>query len=84
VFLELEGTLADNYLWRQLHPMQGSVLEGIARLPKQLLGACHQHPPNIILFVEASVRYPVEPRPGKNCLVSKPVYSREENRISFL
>ncbi len=38
-FLEIEGALADSYQWRQLHPMQGSVLEGIARLPKQLLGA---------------------------------------------
>ncbi|CAL8464753.1 g4288 [Coccomyxa elongata] len=37
-FLEIEGSLADNYQWRQLHPLQGSVLEGIARLPKQLLG----------------------------------------------
>ncbi|EIE22906.1 hypothetical protein COCSUDRAFT_66447 [Coccomyxa subellipsoidea C-169] len=37
-FLEIEGALADSYQWRQLHPMQGSVLEGIARLPKQLLG----------------------------------------------
>ncbi len=38
-FLEIEGLLADNYQWRQLHPLQGSVLEGITRLPKQLLGA---------------------------------------------
>jgi hypothetical protein len=40
-FLEIEGALGDSYQWRQLHPMQGSVLEGIARLPKQLLGAHH-------------------------------------------
>lgn len=35
----MEGALADSYQWRQLQPLQGSVLEGIARLPKQLLGA---------------------------------------------
>ena len=38
-FLTVEGSLADSYQWRQLQPLQGSVLEGIARLPKQLLGA---------------------------------------------
>ena len=38
-FLELEGPLADNYQWRQLHPLQGSLMEGLSRLPKQLLGA---------------------------------------------
>ncbi|CAL5229150.1 g12424 [Coccomyxa viridis] len=37
-FLTVEGSLADNYQWRQLQPLQSSVLEGIARLPKQLLG----------------------------------------------
>ena len=37
-FLTVEGSLADSYQWRQLQPLQGSVLEGIARLPKQLLG----------------------------------------------
>ena len=42
-FLELEGPLADNYQWRQLHPMQGSLMEGLSRLPKQLLGAWHTH-----------------------------------------
>ena len=40
-FLEVEGALADSYQWRQLQPLQGSVLEGIARLPKQLLGTPH-------------------------------------------
>ena len=44
-FLELEGPLADNYQWRQLHPMQGSLMEGLSRLPKQLLGA-RQSPAN--------------------------------------
>jgi hypothetical protein len=39
-FLEIEGALADSYQWRQLYPMQGTLLEGIARLPKQLLGEC--------------------------------------------
>ncbi len=38
-FLTVEGSLADSYQWRQLQPLQGSVLEGIVRLPKQLLGA---------------------------------------------
>lgn len=37
-FLEIEGQLGDSYQWRQLHPLQGTLLEGIARLPKQLLG----------------------------------------------
>lgn len=40
-FLTVEGSLADSYQWRQLQPLQGSVLEGIARLPKQLLGRAH-------------------------------------------
>ena len=30
-FLTVEGSLADSYQWRQLQPLQGSVLEGIAR-----------------------------------------------------
>ena len=42
-FLELESPLADNYQWRQLHPMQGSLMEGLSRLPKQLLGARTSH-----------------------------------------
>ncbi len=37
-FLTVEGSLADNYQWRQLQPLQSSMMEGIARLPKQLLG----------------------------------------------
>lgn len=38
-FLEIEGSLSDSYQWRQLHPLQGSLMEGLSRLPKQLLGA---------------------------------------------
>ena len=38
-FLELEGSLGDSYQWRQLHPLQCSLMEGLSRLPKQLLGA---------------------------------------------
>ena len=40
-FLTVEGSLAESYQWRQLQPLQGSVLEGISRLPKQLLGRAH-------------------------------------------
>ena len=39
VFLEAEGALAASYAWQQLQPMASSILEGVARLPKQLLGA---------------------------------------------
>ena len=46
VFLEAEGTLAASYAWQQLQPMASSILEGVARLPKQLLGA-HQPLPNM-------------------------------------
>ena len=46
VFLEAEGALAASYAWQQLQPMASSILEGVARLPKQLLGA---HPPSLVL-----------------------------------
>ena len=39
VFLEAEGALAASCAWQQLQPMASSILEGVARLPKQLLGA---------------------------------------------
>ena len=39
VFLETEGALAASYQWQQLQPLSASLLEGVARLPKQLLGA---------------------------------------------
>lgn len=42
MFLEAEGALAASYAWQQLQPVASSLLEGVARLPKQLLGA---HPP---------------------------------------
>ena len=42
MFLEAEGALAASYAWQQLQPLASSLLEGVARLPKQLLGA---HPP---------------------------------------
>ena len=38
VFLEAEAPLGSNLQWQQLQPMQGSILEGMARLPKQLFG----------------------------------------------
>ena len=39
MFLETEGALAASYQWQQLQPLSASLLEGVARLPKQLLGA---------------------------------------------
>ena len=39
VFLEAEGSLAGNFHWQQLQPMRGTLLEGISRLPRQLIGA---------------------------------------------
>ncbi|KAK9835396.1 hypothetical protein WJX81_006991 [Elliptochloris bilobata] len=39
VFLEAEGALAASYAWQQLQPLGSSLLEGVARLPKQLLGS---------------------------------------------
>ena len=47
MFLEAEGALAASYAWQQLQPMASSILEGVARLPKQLLGA---HPPLLVLM----------------------------------
>lgn len=38
VFLEAEAPLGSNLQWQQLQPMHGSILEGMARLPKQLFG----------------------------------------------
>ena len=38
VFLEAEGALGLSMDWQQLHPMQGSFLDGAVRLPKQLIG----------------------------------------------
>ena len=39
VFLETEGNLAGSFPWQQLQPLRGSLLEGIGRLPRQLIGA---------------------------------------------
>ena len=39
MFLEAEGSLAASHEWHSLHPVHGSLLEGIARLPRQLLGS---------------------------------------------
>lgn len=39
MFLETDGALAASYQWQQLQPLSSSLLEGVARLPKQLLGA---------------------------------------------
>ena len=34
-----EGSLASSFHWQQLQPLRGSMLEGVARLPRQLLGS---------------------------------------------
>ncbi len=39
VFLETEGSLATSLAWQQLQPTRGTLVEGIARLPRQLIGA---------------------------------------------
>ncbi|EFN57618.1 hypothetical protein CHLNCDRAFT_142705 [Chlorella variabilis] len=39
VFLEAEGSLDKNFSWQQLQPVRGSLLEGIGRLPRQLIGS---------------------------------------------
>ena len=41
IFLEADGPLGSVHAWQSLQPLQGSLLEGMARLPKQLLG---EHP----------------------------------------
>lgn len=38
VFLEAEGSLAASPQWQQLQPARGTLVEGIARLPRQLIG----------------------------------------------
>ncbi len=38
VFLEGEGVLALCPEWQRLQPANGTLLDGVARLPKQLLG----------------------------------------------
>lgn len=37
-FLTAEGALQAAYDWQRLQPVRGSVLEGVSRLPRQLLG----------------------------------------------
>ena len=39
MFLEAEGSLEKNFSWQQLQPVRGSLLEGIGRLPRQLIGS---------------------------------------------
>jgi hypothetical protein len=39
VFLRAEGSLASSFEWQQLQPLKGSLLDGLARLPRQLLGS---------------------------------------------
>ena len=41
VFLEAEGSLATSLAWQQLQPSRGTLVEGIARLPRQLIGGPH-------------------------------------------
>ena len=46
VFLEADVALGQAQAWQSLQPMQNSLLDGVARLPKQLLGehfSCHVH-----------------------------------------
>jgi hypothetical protein len=38
VFLTAEGSLSSNFHWQQLQPLKASLMEGVARLPAQLLG----------------------------------------------
>lgn len=50
MFLETEGSLATSLAWQQLQPTRGTLVEGIARLPRQLIGGLvagvvvQQHP----------------------------------------
>ena len=39
VFLTAEGKLTSSFEWQQLQPLRGSMLEGLVRLPGQLLGS---------------------------------------------
>jgi sorting nexin-1/2 len=39
VFLTAEGSLSSNFHWQQLQPLKASLIEGVARLPAQLLGS---------------------------------------------
>eukprot|EP00887_Chlorella_sp_A99_P004757 scaffold4.g4757.t1 len=39
VFLRAEGQLATSFEWQQLQPLRGTLLEGVARLPRQLIGS---------------------------------------------
>lgn len=39
VFLEAEGSLGSSFQWQQLQPARGTLIEGISRLPRQLIGA---------------------------------------------
>lgn len=39
VFLTAQGSLCSSFEWQQLQPLHQSLLEGFARLPKQLMGA---------------------------------------------
>jgi PX domain/Vps5 C terminal like len=39
VFLTAEGSLSSNFHWQQLQPLKASLMEGVARLPAQLLGS---------------------------------------------
>ena len=38
VFLEADDSLATSFEWAHLQPMHGTILEGVARLPRQLFG----------------------------------------------
>ena len=46
MFLEGDGALALCPEWQRLQPANGTLLDGMARLPKQLLGTCtrNDHP----------------------------------------
>lgn len=44
IFLSTDGALATSFEWRQLQPLRGSLAEGIARLPSQLIGSSSSIP----------------------------------------
>lgn len=68
MFLEAEAPLGSNLQWQQLQPMHGSILEGVARLPKQLFGA-PQMSFSACWFLQKTKRYSENKGLGK-CMTS--------------
>ena len=55
MFLEGDGVLALCPEWQRLQPANGTLLDGVARLPKQLLGEPHASSPSMLApFVPSS------------------------------